>query len=526
MVRENKKRTARMVLLALCILQLLLSLYWCSKKNYLFFDEVFSYAAANNTESIGMEFGENTWMDESWFNRYTGVAKEHRFDYSIPYHNQVTDVHPPLFYIFLHTACSFVPEQFSFMAGMSFNILFFLGCTLGIYVLGKELFQSRKCGLLAGFLYGISFGGLNTMVFIRMYMLMAFLAVLHLIVYLKYMEKDQIPGKAYLFLIGTLVAGVLSQYYFLFIAFFPGVWYTIKFLREKRYKVLAKYLMSIACSAGICLLAWPAMLNHLFGGVRGKEAQANLFEFDSYLSNLKTMFGVLSNDMFTKMLPIILLGLLGIGVLCWKKKLILWNRERMSKLTMVLCVCAGYFFMVTKVAPYQLDRYLMPIYPLVYLLIVGISYRLLEKLVKSDLAMTVCILGFGGLSMIHMIHSGIPYTYVKNQNNIERHEIMKEYQDHYVLYISDNSECHHFTTAQILKDYKAFYHVYDLTTTEQTKKDLERIQSEEEILVYITNTWDMKQVNLFLNDVFDGVTLSEENLLDEDDEWNVYLLKR
>ena len=68
-----------------CVIQIAVSLFWASKKNYLFFDEVFSYAAANNVESVGAEFGANIWMDESWFNNYTGVNSEHRFDYLIPY---------------------------------------------------------------------------------------------------------------------------------------------------------------------------------------------------------------------------------------------------------------------------------------------------------------------------------------------------------------------------------------------------------------------------------------------------------
>ena len=525
MNRSSEKKRVVIILIAICILQLLLSLYWCSKKNYLFFDEVFSYAAANNVESISAEFGANVWMDESWFDNYAGVSSEHRFEYSIPYKNQITDVHPPLFYMFLHTACSFVPEKFSFMAGMSINIIFFIGCTIGLYFLGKELFGNKVCGLLAGFLYSISFGGLNTMVFVRMYMLMALIVVLHMLVYLKYMERTTIPLKAYVLLSITLIAGVLSQYYFLFVAFFLGVWYTFKFFFEKRYKDLIRYLGSIAISAVISLMIWPTMLYHLFGGVRGKEAQSNLFALEGYFSDLKAMLAVLSSDMFTKMLPLILLGIIGLCIIYWKKKCDHCERKEALKILMILFVCMGYFFMVTKVAPYQMDRYLMPIYPAVYLLIVGIAYELLSKLIKSRAAIALCILGFGSLSIVHMVHSGIPYTYAKNPNNIERQELLVEYGDHYAMYISDNGECHHFTTAQLLRNYKEFYHVYDLTSIEQTRKDMEKVQNEEKIIVYVTNTRDMDEVNEFIQRLFKGVMLDENNLLDEDEEWNVYLLE-
>ena len=525
MEKSCSKKSIMIALNIVCVIQIAVSLFWASKKNYLFFDEVFSYAAANNVESVGAEFGANIWMDESWFNNYTGVNSEHRFDYSIPYSNQISDVHPPLFYLFLHTACSLVPEQFSFMAGMSFNILFFVGCTIGLYFLGKELFGNKICGLLAGLLYAISFGGLNTMVFIRMYMLMALVAVLHLLMYLKYMERDVIPLKGYVFLGVTLIAGVLSQYYFLFLAFFLGVWYTLKFFLQRRYEDLVKYLTSIVISATVSLMIWPTMLHHLFGGVRGKEAQSNLLVLDGYLSALKVMFSVLNSDMFTKMLPIIILGMIGLAVICWKKRCLSFNEKKCIKLLMVLTVSMGYFFLVTKVAPYQMDRYLMPIYPAFYLLIVGSAYELLSSLIKPQFAIALCTLGFGGLSVIHMLHSGIPYTYVKNPNNIERHAIVEEYRDNYAIYISDNGECHHFTIAQILKEYLSFYHVYNLDTIEQTKEDMEFVKNEKQIVVYVTSTLKMERVNEFIGNIFQNKILDDDNLIDEDEEWNVYLLK-
>ena len=76
-----------------------------------------------------------------------------------------------------------------------------------------------------------------------------------------------------------------------------------------------------------------------------------------------------------------------------------------------------------------------------------------------------------------------------------------------------------------MRNYKEFYHVYDLTSIEQTRKDMEKVQNEEKIIVYVTITRDMDEVNEFIQRLFKGVMLDENNLLDEDEEWNVYLLK-
>ena len=201
------------------------------------------------------------------------------------------------------------------------------------------------------------------------------------------------------------------------------------------------------------------------------------------------------------------------------------NKELSRKVLALLFVCTGYFLLVTKVAPYQVERYVMPIYPFVNLLVVSTAYILFAKFIPKKFLVALCMLGFGGLSIIHMVHSGIPYTYAKNGNNIERHAVAEEYSDNYALYISDNGECHWFDPMQMLKEYKGFYHVFDLTSIEETKADMEILEGEENLVVYLRNERTIEEANEFIQNVFSEGILSEENLLDEDEEWNVYLLK-
>lgn len=523
MIKLTKKPTT-ILLILICFLQLAVSLWIGSKKNFLFFDEVFSYPAANNVESIGFEFPQNEWMDSTWFDSYMSVDTEHRFDYSIPYGNQASDVHPPLFYFFLHTASSLMPGEFSFFSGLSFNILFFIVSSIVLYFLGKEVFESQVCGIVTAFLYAVSYGGLNTMVYIRMYMLMTMMALLHILVYLKYFEQKKVPVKGYAFLLLTMLGGVLSQYYFLFIAFALGVWYTLKFILEKRYQTLLKYLGIILASVGVSLAIWPSMIRHLFGGVRGKEAQGNLLTFNGYFSDLQEMIRILNNEMFTKMLFVILAGMALLLVINYVKGHRA-AKDFLYKIAVVAFVCSIYLLLVTKLAPYQVERYVMPLYPLVYLLVVCGCMKLLSGLIPQKFAAAICILGFAGLSLIHIFLSGVPYTYEKNHDNIERFAITEEYGDGYALYISDNGECHQFYSAQVLKKYRSYYHVYDLNSIDQVKKDMDLLEGEEAIIVYVSKTRDMEEVNAFVGKVFSEKVLNDENHLDEDEDWNVYLLK-
>lgn len=519
----TKKRNIYIMMIIL-IIQLILSLFIANKKDYLFFDEFFSYASANNIAIDESELPENEWLNEEWYLEYVGTTEEHKFEYAIPYYNQVEDVHPPLFYFFLHTACSLIPGEFSYLSGAAFNIVFFLCSTVVLYLLSKELFHNDSCSMIISFLYAVSYGGLNTMVFVRMYMLLTLMTLLHVYVYLKCFENEKITIKDCLMLMLTLLGGVLTQYYFLFIAFWLGVWYTVRFIVKKQYKNLFKYLITVFGSAGISLIIWPSMITHLFLGGRGQEAQSNLFSLEGYGLALKEMFRILSNEMFTNLLPIILMCLGGLFIVfVVAKKSIdvdLWKRT-----AVVIFTCIGYYAVVSKVTPYLVERYMMPIYPLVYLLVVGASYTMFTKIIPTKVAGFLCIIGFAGLSAIHIVHSGVPYTFEKNQNNIERHEIVEKYQDNYAIYISDNKGAHFFDAIQMLKEYKGYYYVYDLENIEKAKADMKVLQGETCVMIYLKDKREIEEANDFVKNMFPGCALDDDSLIDIDEKWSVYLVE-
>ena len=55
---QNVKRRNTYLIIAILVVQLLLSLFVAGKKNYLFFDEVFSYISANNIDGSSSNFKE------------------------------------------------------------------------------------------------------------------------------------------------------------------------------------------------------------------------------------------------------------------------------------------------------------------------------------------------------------------------------------------------------------------------------------------------------------------------------------
>lgn len=519
----TKRKRDRGLLILICILQLCLCLLWTGKKTYLAPDELFSYVSANNPEYIGT-VPEQTWLDEEWYVDYVSAQPEHRFEYAIPYHNQDQDVHPPLFYLFLHTASSLIPDQFSYFTGTAFNILFFMICTVVLYFLGREIFESRSCGLLIAFLFGISFAGLNTVVFVRMYMLMTLLVLLHAWVYIKYMEQEKIPAKGYVFLGITLTAGVLTQYYFVIIAFFFALWYGIRFLREKDFKKTGKFVAVFAVSAAASIALYPTMLHHIFGTSRGVEAKENFSAAGGYLEKIKTMWGLLDSQLFTNLGIPVLLALLLLGGLTvvYKKSP---ERRWLQKTAVLLFACAGYFLVVTKIAPYQIDRYLMPIYPLLYVIAAGWAVSLLKAWIPKRAAAVLCILGFGGLSLIHMVHSSIPYTYAKDAVVTPRLELAESHEESYALYFGKEEDLYDYYEAlQVLKYYQGFYHIRTLSELSEVKEDLACLENEKSVLVYISHEMDGAAVAVYLNELFPNSEFQMDDPVQTDESWDVYLL--
>ena len=94
--------------------------------------------------------------------------------------------------------------------------------------------------------------------------------------------------------------------------------------------------------------------------------------------------------------------------------------------------------LVTKVAPYQTDRYLMAIYPLIYMFVIGNLYLLIRKYIGSKLTVICCVVLFGGLSVLNLRKTPLPYLYEKSVK--EYNAVMDEYKDNFCVYIGVDSD--------------------------------------------------------------------------------------
>ncbi len=152
-------------------------------------DEIMSYGLANHKDGIEMAFetGVTYKPSKDSFLEYMTVNKEYRFDYKIPYSNQIHDVHPPFYYYILHTISSVFPGTFSKWYAGAINIVFIL---LAIRVFGElvSVFikddKNNKFILIMAF--PLSAGVLNAIAFFRMYCMAMFWGLLITLIILNY----------------------------------------------------------------------------------------------------------------------------------------------------------------------------------------------------------------------------------------------------------------------------------------------------------------------------------------------------
>ena len=109
------RRWAAALFVLIFILASVNFVFWAEQREGYHCDELWSHGLANSTfhYEVFDESGAIKWNTAADYDAYMTVAKDGRFDYLGVYYNQMTDVHPPLFYAIMHTAASFFPGSAS-----------------------------------------------------------------------------------------------------------------------------------------------------------------------------------------------------------------------------------------------------------------------------------------------------------------------------------------------------------------------------------------------------------------------------
>lgn len=360
-------------------------IFFGSRKLDYHIDEIANYGLANHVvgKDAHVDIGK-MYTGLGPYEDFVEVKEGQRFNYRNVFHNQWEDVHPPLYYSILHTVCSFFPDSFSKWYGIGLNI-FWMWCT--VFVLYKLfMLMTNNSFLSMGILiaYGTTAMLINTILFIRMYAQLTFVAVLLAYLLKVYWDK-QLNKKFYIAISAVLISGMLTQYYFLFFAFPLCLLFVLHLFFESRVKEIFLLLLTVCVDALAYLVVWRHIIKHIFGGYRGEEAMSAATSLSS-IKNLLIMTGEMYLFIFCGVSGIFSIILIVVFAKKLQNKAIAFTYEYALVYTSLF-----YLFVVGMISPYQHFRYISPVaFIFVYAEIVVIT-NLLKKRLGYKKAVSVIV---------------------------------------------------------------------------------------------------------------------------------------
>lgn len=387
----TKKRFYIGVIL-IAIVHIALCLFFGSQKSGFHEDEYYTYWSVSCEDVTPANF---TWHTGHELQQRFLVKPGEQFSYDMVIKNQAADVHPPLYYMALHTLMSLFPGRFYKWFGILLNLGFSLVTLVGIVgvfyylaetketvvVAGKSNVETpfEKRGqdaryliaLLCGLAYGISPSAISGVMLTRMYAMSTMWTVLYALVFVL-LIKELGGGKkrfALLTLCGGLIcyATFLTHYFSLLVPFFLTLFYCIYVcIRRKGFVRMFLYGISMMAAIGLGILSYPVSLQHIFADYRGEGAIEGLLGASW---QVVSMFGgYINNRVFASLLiPCLIVFVAALVYLVIK-------RVQVYKLIALTVTCGLSFLFLCQVALRVGEDACRYFYPVMALIIPLMAY--------------------------------------------------------------------------------------------------------------------------------------------------------
>lgn len=309
-----------------------------------------------------------TWVPGQDYVDYLAVSESNTFNYASVYYNQRGDVHPPFFYMLLHTICSIFQGSFSKWYGIALNIIVLLTALVVLYKMSEKHFGGSKAALVITSVYAFSAGFMSTAMFIRMYALLTLMTLLCLYVHLEILRADfTFNKKLTLALFFSVLGGYYMQYYFVLYAIAIAVVLVVLMTLKKKFKSVLRYICTLAGAAVTGIIIWPFAIKHVFRGYRGTSSLEVLKTGEFYMFKAEHMWGQIVSNIFGghKWIPVVLVILAIIGCIVSRKKV------PFAKLSLLCIPIVAYTYIVCQISPFLSDRYVMCTYPFWCIMVVS-----------------------------------------------------------------------------------------------------------------------------------------------------------
>lgn len=439
-IPAKTERTSRFLcigILILLTLQLAVLCCWGAQKQGFHVDEVYTFELSNYPETIYGD-GEDAYASWKTGDTFTAVlepADGRLFDLSVPFWNGETDNHPSTYYIFVNILSSLFKLfgiGVSKWAGLIPNFVCCLITTAFFVLLLRRLLGNDIAALCGGAVWAFCIGAVNIGVYLRMYALLTMAAMIFCWLHARLLSAHadgRAVGKTLVLIQLATIGGILSQYYFLFFAFFFCGLVCVYFFAKKDWTMLGCYMATEIGAVAAAELLFPRMLVRLLFGDRGSEALDNMLHGSGYGSRLQTVLDIIDRELFggygAAVLAVSTTLLLAAMAVCRYKE----KRFHVSDgfALLALATASGYILVVTKIAPYQVDRYFMCIFPLLILYSVyGVCRGLLVLFREHWGAAAAAAAVLAAFTVFCTVTGEVSYIY---PDGAERAEILEAYDE-------------------------------------------------------------------------------------------------
>lgn len=381
---NNRKRKILIVSIILAI-QTIIFVIVGINKSYIHMDEAYSLGLASyeKTEIQNNQDFYNTWHNNKYYEDYISVGDNETGEYAQVYENQKNDVHPPLYYLLLRIAMGFSRNHFSKWSGIMINIIIYLFITIFMYLILQKLLQSQKNNkekaIVLAFVSSLTVASLSNAIYIRMYALSTLNILITTFLHLKLIDTDKVSAKFLLLTGFSIVAGVLTHYYYLF--YLAGLYllFFIKHMKEKSFKEIGYYTLTMCISGIVSLVIFPYSIKHMFFGYRGQGVINKLVDVKNFCNCLLEYLLKINYFAFNGLMFVFLslvLALLFYKLI--KKEKITAERNKYTKF--IIFPTLIYFILVSVSSPWIELRYMMPISGLVFALVIYYLYNIMHSI--------------------------------------------------------------------------------------------------------------------------------------------------
>ena len=333
------------------------------------------------------------WMTEEDITRYVTFYGSDSVIALSAYYNTTTDNHPPLYFMLLNIISAvwslFAYGSLSVWPGIILNMIFMAGSLLMICAFFRDIAGKPYLGPLAALIYGLSPAGLNTVLLIRMYSMTSFFCIAFTYVLFLKMQKEDEPRYKNKVLTLVTVLGFLTQYFVCIYYFFLTLCVLIYLIRTGKKNVLKGLVKSLVISAVIGLILYPFVYHDFFGTTIGNSVRESMSGLGGYMDKIGRFGMIVAAECAGSAVSFAVLCIIIAAAL-----IISFKTKKVKQWTLAPAISAFlYFLTVSKIAPYTVDRYLMPVLGIVIMTFVSAVYfvirMIMEKFISSGKARAV-----------------------------------------------------------------------------------------------------------------------------------------